>query len=58
VPLFERGNQCILRQLFGQSNVAHEAYEPSDEAGRLRPKNVTYGVVRFVRAHARIQTLW
>src|SRR5712664_3165816 len=34
-PLFERGNQSVLREFFGQANVADDSCECRDNSGRL-----------------------
>ena len=36
-PLFERGDECVLRELFGNADIAHDAREAGDEPGRLDP---------------------
>ena len=34
-PMFERGDQRVLRQLFGQTHVVHDARDAADDLGRL-----------------------
>src|SRR5437588_261380 len=34
-PLFERGNESVLRELLGKADVAHNARQPGDDPGRL-----------------------
>ena len=36
-PLLERGDQRVLRELFGQADVAHDPRQAGDEPGRLDP---------------------
>ena len=36
-PLFERGDESVLRQLFGKAHVAHDARESGDDPGGLHP---------------------
>lgn len=36
-PLLQRRDQRILRQILGDTNIAHNACEASDEPGRLYP---------------------
>jgi hypothetical protein len=38
-PLFERGDQRILCEIFGQTDVAHDAREARDEFCRFDPPN-------------------
>jgi hypothetical protein len=35
--LLERGNQCILRELLGKTNIAHDPREAGDESGGFDP---------------------
>ena len=34
-PLLERGNQRVVREVFGQPDIADDARQPGDEAGRF-----------------------
>jgi hypothetical protein len=36
-PLLERGDQCILGELLGKTNIADDAREAGDESGGLDP---------------------
>ena len=37
-PLLECGDESVLRELFGQSDIADDTSEPGDEPGRLDPR--------------------
>ena len=36
-PLFECGNESVLRELFGNTDIAHNARKAGDNSGRLNP---------------------
>jgi hypothetical protein len=38
-PLFECGDECLLREVFGEADVAGEACEAGDDAGGLDAPN-------------------
>ena len=44
-PLLERGDQRVLRQLFGEADVAHHAGEAGDELRLLDPPDRVDGAV-------------
>ena len=44
-PLFERRQQCVLRQIFGDTDVTHDARESGDELRRLDPPDGVDGAM-------------
>jgi len=36
-PLLQRGDEGVLREVFGQPDVAHDPGDPGDHPGRLDP---------------------
>src|SRR2546428_8161729 len=45
-PLLERGDESVLRELFGQTDVAHDPRETGDDPGRLDPPDRLDGSIR------------
>src|SRR5438874_1207812 len=46
-PLLERGNESVLRELLGRTDVADETSQPGDEPGRLDPPDRFDHAMRF-----------
>src|SRR5438874_11631262 len=46
-PLLERGNESVLRELLGRTDVADETSQPGDEPGRLDPPDRFDRAMRF-----------
>lgn len=45
-PLFERGNQRVLRELLREADVVHDPREAGDQPGGLDPPDRVDGTVR------------
>ncbi len=59
-PLFERGDQGVLRQFFRQADVAHRARECTDDLGGFDPPDRVEGAMRLVgrdRGHLFLRAL-
>jgi hypothetical protein len=55
-PLFERGNQGVLRQLLGHADIPYDAGKSGDEAGRFDSPDsvdraVCLGSTHYYRSH-------
>ena len=50
-PLLERGDQRILRQVLGQTDVAHDPRQTGDEPGRLDPPDRVDGAMGVGSRH-------
>src|SRR6185436_4147064 len=50
-PLFECGDERILREILGQTDVAHDAGETGDEPGRFDPPDSVNGAMDVGRGH-------
>ena len=50
-PLLERGDECVLRQLLGEADVAHHAREPGDELCLLDAPDRVDGVMCIGSRH-------
>src|SRR5882724_13113596 len=46
-PPLERGHQGLLRELLGETDVAHHPRQTGDETGRLDPPDRVYGMLRI-----------
>src|SRR2546426_7200119 len=49
-PLFERGDQSVLCEIFGQSDIAHDPRQSGDESRRLDPPDCVDGAM-YVSIH-------
>ena len=50
-PLFERGDQSVLREILGEADVAHDPREAGDEPGRLDPPDRVDGAMGVGSRH-------
>src|SRR2546421_10092540 len=50
-PLFERGDESVLRELLGKADVAHNAREAGDDSGRLNPPDRVDRAMRVSSRH-------
>ena len=50
-PLLERRDERVLRELFGDADVAHDPREPGDEPRRLDPKDRVNRALRLGARH-------
>src|SRR2546430_4529958 len=51
-PLLERGDQSVLRELFGQTHITHDPRETSNDPGGLDPPDrVDRAMGKIGRAH-------
>ena len=50
-PLFERGHQSILREVFGHADIAHNSGQPGDEPRRLDPPDRVDGTMCVGSCH-------
>src|ERR1700730_4322640 len=50
-PLFERGNESVLRELLGEADIAHDTSESGDDSGGLDAPNGIDGAMCEGRRH-------
>ena len=50
-PLFERGDESVLRQVLGHADIAHDPRQPGDEPGRLDPPDGVDGAMGVGSRH-------
>src|SRR2546429_2499564 len=50
-PLLERGDQSVLRELLGETDIAHDPRETGDDLGRLHPPDRIDGAMCVGSCH-------